>query len=335
MNRNTVITLVILAIAILATIWFFNQKKKTQDCPSQISIEAAEYYAVTLEDSIVAWQKAFYDCATGAGDPHRTISVPPPTRRKCNFVTDMTMSMELLQGYIWDLQDQLQAYKDAYTDCMFEGKTKAKKSVSMKQPCPPCPPNTATSPMPTSPPPVAKASADDDLSPEFLAAMNSAPISAGQGEPVDLAKVQGYREGPFCTTISADGYTQFCITDQLFRLCSPTINSPRHATANGDAYQLENDGYWVYTDRKKGLVTMDNLRNQTLMWCVFVGQNTEWPYPMFCPHEVIKASGLSEYKERAGLPSVHPNGIKYGDDMSSPDKNQGWRFHTKHLWKAR
>lgn len=344
-TRNIILALVAIGIFVIAAIMYTGCSKTGKPNPSQgkefTSVSAAEAYAISLEDTLAAWKMAYNYFATGAGYPDRKITVPPPTRKKCNFCPkDVPLSVELLQFYIWDLQDSIVGYKKALTDGMAGKQHKLvihKTTRHRNNPCPPCPPAN-NAPAAYNPPPAnnAPAAVDDGLDPEMRAMLNTpAPAGAGQGEPVNLAEYSGYREGPFCTTIGPDGYTQFCITDQLFKLSNPTINAPKHATVNGQDYQLQSDGYWVYTDRSKGLVTIDNLLNQTLMWCVFIGQNMEWNYPMFTPHEAVKLDGLLQYKEKPGTPSVHPNGIKYGDDMSAPDRNQGWRFHTKYLYHKR
>lgn len=349
MFRNIMIALVAIGIFLIAGIMYTGCNRTGKSNPSQgkefTSVAAAEAYAISLEDTLTAWKTAYNYCATGAGytDSDRKITVPPPTRKKCNFCPkDQPLSVDLLQHYIWDIQDSIQGYKNALNDCMSgkQHKVVIRHKARHNNPCPPCPPVSATNNAPiayTPPQNTTPQPAEDDLDPEMRAMLNksSAPASAGPGEPVNLAEYSGYREGPFCTTIGPDGYTQFCITDQLFRLSNPTINAPKHATVNGQDYQLQADGYWVYTDRSKGLVTIDNLLNQTLMWCVFIGQNQEWNYPMFTPHEAVKLDGLLQYKEKPGTPSIHPNDIKYGDDLTAPDKNQGWRFHTKYLWRKR
>ncbi|MFA5163321.1 MAG: hypothetical protein WC441_02205 [Patescibacteria group bacterium] len=348
-TRNIILALVAIGIFVIAAIMYTGcsrtEKSKTSTGKEFTSVASAEAYAISLEDTLTAWKQAYNYCATGAGYTagERKITVPPPTRKKCNFCPkDQPLSVELLQHYIWDLQDSIVGYKAALNDCM-SGKKHHQPVIRHRtyrnNPCPPCPPvSSANNPPTTYVPPQnpAPQTVEDDLAPEMRALLNqgSNPIST-PGEPVNLAEYVGYREGPFCVTISADGYPQFCVTDQIFRLSNPTITAPRHATAQGGEYHLESDGYWVYTDKTKGLVTMDNLLNQIQMWSMFTGINPEWNYPMFIPHELVKKDGLLQYKEKPGAPSIHPNGIKYGDDLTAPDKNQGWRFHAKFLYRKR
>ncbi|MCX6798370.1 MAG: hypothetical protein NTX66_04150, partial [Candidatus Falkowbacteria bacterium] len=73
--------------------------------------------------------------------------------------------------------------------------------------------------------------------------------------------------------------------------------------------------------------------SQTLKWCVYLGENSDWKYPMYFPHELVKLpNGLTEFREKSSPPAVWPNGIKYGDDTSTPDKSQGWNCVTSIIY---
>ena len=314
-------------------------------------LNARNAWAMHLEDSLAGLKHDYYYCYAGAagagGQDPAWLTFPDPKRQKCCLCCGQSFNLENVIKYTFLLQDSIEGYSKALKNCM-EGKKRPVVIIHRarkKGPCPPCP----TCPPAGAPLPVSAAKSlpitstpapDDELAPEMRAALKGGSTSSNPGEPVNLSQYQGYHAGPFGVTISPDGYTQYFITDQMFRASKPTIAKAEHNEFNGPEYTLESDGYWTFTDRSKGKVMMENLFNQTLAWSVYTGQNTEGQkvYPMFIPHEFMKlkpeiAYNLNEYRKKSAPPSVWTNGRKYTDDPNLPDEGQGWEFRSKYIFK--
>ena len=349
MNRNTIYW--IITIALLAVIAFFGAKNylansdRAETEKTKALLEAARQDSINCllqqtlifqtQDTCDAYKRAYYDCSQGNKHCPCYVNVPR-TYTHGQKLAD-------LQKRLWDVQDEVKAYKMAYLLCMAGScqppviKYRSRQCPPRK-PCPTCPPTQTQAytppPLPYSqptPPPAPQPAADDEL-------RNAVFGNQGASE---LGHYKFRRSGQFCNDVSPDGYLEYCIRkeaiDDATRLASQisgTSYTPYYIDKNGNKtgnpYILGADGWWVYTAREEGVVTINSL-NTMHIWCAYLDLHPQWGYPMFFPHELVRQpNGLAQYYEMPGTPSVHSNGIGYTDaNPAGRDRKTGWSNWTK------
>lgn len=297
------------------------------------NIALAQDFILVLEDSNRMYERALEDCRNGN---YHGFNFTHGPRIDCG-----SQDLEILLERINYLQCKLKGYKDALYDCLLGSYHKPvidyKPRVRRSNPCPTCPPAYQApayqapayqAPAYQAPAPVT----DDGIDPalrDFAQTSKSYEPVSNPGEPVNTSIYVGTRSGPHCVSFNKEGYTQYCVSDQMCRL-SPQFTGLLQKSISSGVFILESDGYWVYTDRSPaGRVTMDNLFNKLFIWSAFMGINTEStdPFEMWLPHEIVKMHGLLDQKHKATTPSVWPNGHSWKDaDTSLDDEGMGWEF---------
>ena len=119
-------------------------------------------------------------------------------------------------------------------------------------------------------------------------------------------------KGESGTTIDGQ-YLTFYLTDSLFKACEPTIEKPRLDTDKGQEFTLEGK-YWLYR------TIMVAQPGGSKCWCVYIGQNKEFNYKMFIPHEWVLEGGKT-VRLRVQEGKIRPNGHKEADGVT-----EGYEF---------
>jgi hypothetical protein len=121
-------------------------------------------------------------------------------------------------------------------------------------------------------------------------------------EPVALAKTNytavvndkyaGVYSGSHGVTITDDMRLVYYISDQEFNAGEgkPTITAPRLNGKNSgkDFYFDKSKNLWIFESNT--FITASRLESgNPVFWNAYIGDNSEWGYEMFIPHEVVKA----------------------------------------------
>lgn len=118
--------------------------------------------------------------------------------------------------------------------------------------------------------------------------------------------------GDVGNTLYDYGFILFYISDRLFQTYA-TIPAPLFNTRTGIPFVKEGN-YWVFRSRIKGKL------GGYFNWCVYVGQNQEYGFHMFLPHEWQKRGG-PDIKALIEADMVRPNGIADADGVT-----EGWEY---------
>lgn len=126
--------------------------------------------------------------------------------------------------------------------------------------------------------------------------------------------------GDYGVTINEYMQVVYFISNDLLNAgeSQPTLPAPllRQGSPSTEFEYDKNLGYWVYTS---GEVVEEAvlINGYVKIWNVYIGQNSQWDYPMFLPHELAKV-GSKAVRE----------GVKMGQ-MVQHSKDEGWDWHTK------
>lgn len=204
------------------------------------------------------------------------------------------------------LQNLVDGLTKALADCQ-EGKPAPKPKTTVTTKRAPAP-KKVEAPKVTTPKKV-EAPAPPPVTAEDFSREKSALLQPDENED-DNVFYEPVIEGDVGNTLYDYGYILFYISDRLFKTYA-TIPAPLFNTRTGIPFVKEGN-YWVFRSRIKGKL------GGYFNWCVYVGQNQEYGFHMFLPHEWQKRGG-ADVKSLIKAGMVRPNGIADADGVT-----EGW-----------
>ncbi len=142
----------------------------------------------------------------------------------------------------------------------------------------------------------------EDYTPEYVQPAQTqrafAPATkASRTENTGLAGDQytGVYNGSHGATINENSQLTYFISNEELNAGEGKMNisAPRLNSANGNEFFWDpSKNLWICETGT--IITISDLLNQIpVVWCVYIGQNTEWNYSMFVPHEILKTGSAS------------------------------------------
>ncbi len=105
----------------------------------------------------------------------------------------------------------------------------------------------------------------------------------------------GVFNGSHGATINENSQLTYFISNEELNAGEGKMNiaAPRLNSANGNEFFWDpSKNLWICETGT--IITIADLLNQkTVVWCVYIGQNSEWNYSMFVPHEILKTGSAS------------------------------------------
>lgn len=207
-----------------------------------------------------------------------------------------------------ELQDSIEKLNILLDDC--RGRKKPVVAPVRAKPAP-----VRTIPAPAPPAQVAPQIVEKAPAPA-PAPVKSSPVTPKKAQD----KYAPNFSGDYGVTINEYMQVVYFISNDLLNAgeSQPTLPAPllRQGSPGTEFEYDKNLGYWVYTS---GEVVEEAvlINGYTKIWNVYIGQNSQWDYPMFLPHELAKV-GSKAVRE----------GVKMGQ-MVQHSKDEGWDWHTK------
>lgn len=204
------------------------------------------------------------------------------------------------------LQDSIEKLNILLDDCRGK-KPIAKAKAPVRTPAPTRQP---------APAPVAQAAPRIVQATPTPVAQAAAPITPKKAQD----KYAPNFSGDYGVTINEYMQVVYFISNELLNAgeSQPTLPAPllRQGSPSTEFEYDKNLGYWVYTS---GEVVEEAvlIKGYTKIWNVYIGQNSQWDYPMFLPHELAKV-GSKAVREW----------VKMGQ-MVQHSKDEGWDWYTK------